>query len=74
MSVVKELGRLAYRFKPARTFAQVLAGSMGVAAFTEVAWSTALDVAFGAALACFLLIWAEGGEFMGVDKRVTRSR
>lgn len=66
--------RLAYRFKPLRTFAQVLAPAVGGAALFDVPWAVSLGLAGSAGAACLLQIVGEGGDLFADDERVTKSK
>lgn len=66
--------RECYRFKPLRTFAQVLAPAVAGSAIFEVPWGISLGLAASAGVASFLQIIGEGGELFADDKRVTGTR
>lgn len=60
-----------YRFKPGRTFAQALVGLLVGSTVFDIDWRIALGGAALAGLVSFLQIWAEGGQMLADDKRVT---
>ena len=62
---------VAYRFKPGRTFAQALVGLLVGSTVFDIDWKTALGGAALAGLVALLQIWAEGGEMLADDARVT---
>ena len=62
---------ILYRFKPGRTFAQALVGLLVGSTIFDIDWQTALGGAALAGLVSLLQIWAEGGEMLAVDARVT---
>ena len=62
---------ILYRFKPGRTFAQALVGLLVGSTIFDIDWQTALGGAALAGLVALLQIWAEGGEMLADDARVT---
>jgi hypothetical protein len=63
-----------YRFKPGRTFAQALVGLLVGSTVFDIDWTTALGGAALAGLVSLLQIWAEGGELLAADARVTGTK
>lgn len=60
---MKKYLRLAYRWRPGRTFAQTLAGGLvatGATGVLDVAWPVVLSAAALAGLGAFLQAWADG--------------
>lgn len=60
-----------YRFKPGRTFAQALVGLLVGSTVFDIDWQAALGGALLAGLLSLLQIWAEGGDMLADDERVT---
>ena len=65
--------RNLYRFKPGRTFAQALVGLLVGSTIFDIDWTVALGGGALAGLVSFLQIWAEGGQMLADDERVTRT-
>lgn len=78
MTKLKAALGLAYRFKPGRTFAQALAGTLALDVATtgilDVDLPTKAAIAAGAGVVAFLQIWGEGGDMLADDKRVTGTK
>jgi hypothetical protein len=66
--------RAAYRFKPARTFAQALIPAIGTSTIFHVDWGLTLGTAATAGLLSFLQIASEGGDLLADDARVTKTK